>query len=119
MKLSALVVAVLFVAAPTFAADIDGTWTGTVSTPMGEAPVEFQFKADGAMLTGTALAPDGSHVAIKNGKIDGNTITYTASFDLGGMTFEFIYKGTVAKNEIMLTAEFMGMPFEFVVKKKG
>ena len=117
MKLPALVVAILLVAAPAFAADIDGKWTGTVSTPMGEALVEFEFKADGAMLTGTALAPDGSHVAIKNGKIDGNTITYSASFDLAGMVFEFAYKGIVSKNEIMLTAEFMGMPFEFVVKK--
>jgi opacity protein-like surface antigen len=117
MKLLALVVGVLLAATPAFAADVDGKWTGTVTTPMGEAPVEFEFKADGSTLTGTARAPDGSHVAIKNGKIDGDTITYSATFDLGGMSFDFTYKGIVSKNEIKVTTEVLGMPFEFVVKK--
>ena len=117
MKVLAIVVGLVLLATPSFAADVDGTWTGTVATPMGEAPVAFEFKANGTMLTGTALAPDGSKVPIKNGKVDGSNITYTASFDLGGMVFEFSYKGVVSGGEIALTAEFMGMPFEFVVKK--
>lgn len=117
MKWITLVVGVFLLATPAFAADVDGRWTGTVPTPTGEATVEFVFKADGATLTGTAMAPDGSRVPIKDGKIDGSTITYSATFELAGMTFDFTYKGVVAKNEIMLTAELMGMPFEFVVKK--
>jgi hypothetical protein len=117
MKWIALVVGVFLLATPAFAADIDGKWTGTVPTPMGEATVEFVFKADGAMLTGTAMAPDGSRVPIQNGKIDGDTISYKATFDLAGMIFEFTYKGVVKKNEILLTAELMGMPFDFVVRK--
>ena len=118
-KLAAAVMAlgVFLVASPVFAADIDGKWTGTVNTPMGEAPVAFEFKADGTTLTGTALGLDGSQVPIKNGRIEGNVITYVVTFDFGGMTFDFSYKGVVAPNEIKLTAEFMGMPIEFTVKK--
>ena len=52
-------------AAPALAADVDGKWTGTVNTPMGEVPVAFEFKADGAKVTGTALGVDGSQVTVK------------------------------------------------------
>ena len=50
-----MVVGLLLFAAPAFAADVDGKWTGTVSTPMGDLPVQYEFKADGSMLTGTTL----------------------------------------------------------------
>jgi hypothetical protein len=114
---SALVLGVFLLAAPARAADVDGKWTGTVNTPMGDAQVAFEFKADGTTLTGTALGIDGSQVPIKNGKVDGNTITYVVTFDFGGMMLDFSYKGVVSPTEIKLTAEFMGMPFEFTVKK--
>ena len=37
--------------------------------------------------------------------------------DFGGMPFTLEYKGVVSTDQIKLTADFMGMPFEFVVKK--
>jgi hypothetical protein len=116
-KSCVLALALCLLAARGFAADVDGKWTGTVNTPMGEAPVAFEFKADGAALTGTALGLDGSQVDIKNGKIDGSNISFTVTFDFGGMTFEFSYRGVVAPPEIKMNAEFMGMPIDFVLKK--
>ena len=68
----AFVLALLLWAAPAMAADVDGKWAGTVSTPGGDFPVAFEFKADGTKLTGTTMSPDGSAVNIKDGKIDGN-----------------------------------------------
>jgi len=117
LSLSALVLGLCLLGAPAFAADVDGKWTGTVTTPMGEAPVAFEFKADGTTLTGTALGIDGSQVPIENGKVDGKNISYTVTFDFGGMPFEFTYTGIVSPTEITITAELNGMPFEFVVKK--
>ena len=103
--------------ATAYAADVDGKWSGTVQTPMGDIPVSFTFKADGAQLTGTTAGPDGP-VNIMDGKIDGNTITFTVTFDFGGMPFMLSYKGSVSKEEIKLSGEAFGMPFpEFVVKK--
>ena len=110
-------VAVVLLAAPAFAHDVDGKWTGTVTTPMGDLPVQFEFKADGATLTGTTLGFDGGTVQIKDGKVDGANISYTVTFDLGGMPLDITYKGVVSASEIKLTAEAMGMPIEFVVKK--
>jgi len=52
----------------------------------------FNFKADGAMLTGSTLGFDGAEVPIKDGKIDGNNISFTVTFDFGGMPFVLSYK---------------------------
>ena len=112
-----IVVGLLLLAVPAFAADVDGKWTGTVSTPMGDLPVQYEFKADGTMLTGTTLGFDGGSVPIKNGKVDGNKISFTVTFDFGGMTLDLSYTGVVSSSEIKMTGDFMGMPFEFTVKK--
>src|SRR5262249_58226852 len=78
------VCALLLVAAPARAADVDGKWTGSLDTPMGAVNVGFNFKADGATLSGTTTGPDGSEIAIKNGKIEGDKISFLVSIDFGG-----------------------------------
>jgi hypothetical protein len=115
MKLSALVLAVVLLAAPAFAADVDGKWAGSLDTPNGAVQIAYTFKADGQMLTGTTTGPDGG--AIKNGKIDGNKISFTVSIDFGGMPLDINYTGVVAPDQIKLTLDFAGMPFDMVVKK--
>jgi hypothetical protein len=100
-----------------FAADVDGTWTGTVSTPGGDFPVSFTFKADGATLTGSMLGQENNQIAIKNGKIDGSNISFSVTLDMGGQEMVLAYKGVVAPDQIKMAGEAMGTPFEFVVKK--
>jgi hypothetical protein len=117
MKASALLVLMLLFAAPAMAADVDGKWSGSLSTPNGDVTVGFEFKADGTALTGTTTGPDGSALPIKNGKIDGNKISFVVTIDFGGMMFDLNYTGVVSPAEIKMTAEFAGMPFEFTVKK--
>ena len=107
----------MLVAAPARAATVDGKWTGSLDTPMGAVQVGFNFKADGAMLTGTTTGPDGSEIAIKNGKIDGDKISFMVSIDFGGMALDLNYSGVVKSDTVELTLDVMGMPFNFVVKK--
>ena len=107
----------LLLAGSVFAADVDGKWTGTMSTPNGDVPVAFTFKADGATLNGTTAGPDGAEVKIADGKVDGDNITFTVSFDFGGMPITLNYKGAVAKDQIKFTIEVAGMPFELTVKR--
>jgi len=116
-KVYAIVVGLLLLAAPAFAADVDGKWSGTVSTPMGDIPVAYEFKAEGATLTGTTLGIDGGNVPLKDGKVDGNNISFNVTLDFGGMAIDLSYKGVVTPTEIKMTGDFMGMPFEFTVKK--
>lgn len=114
---SILGLAAVLVAAPAYAHDADGIWAGTVTTDMGDIPVQFEFKVDGTTLTGTTMGFDGSTVQIKNGKVDGATISYTVTFDFGGMPLDIIYKGTITAGEIKMSADAMGMPVEFMLKK--
>jgi hypothetical protein len=117
MKLFAFVAPLLLIAVSAFAADVDGKWTGNVSTPNGDIPVTFNFKADGAMLNGSMAGPDGSDIAIKDGMIDGANITFWLSIDMGGNAMKLVYKGVVASDEIKISGDAGGMPFDFVVKK--
>jgi hypothetical protein len=107
----------LLVATPALAADVDGRWTGTMETPMGTVPLTFNFKADGDKLTGSMVGMEGMEIAIANGKVEGETISYTVTIDFGGMALEMNYKGVVANGEIKLDMEVFGMPFSLVVKK--
>jgi len=111
------VLGVLLFAAPATAADVDGKWSGSIDTPNGAVQIGFTFKADGATLTGSNTGPDGNEVPIQKGKIDGNKIAFDVEIDFGGMKFTISYKGEVSPDQIKLTADFMGMPFEFVVNK--
>jgi opacity protein-like surface antigen len=107
----------MLVAAPARAADVDGKWSGSLDTPMGAIQVGFNFKADGATLTGTTTGPDGGEIAIKNGKIDADKISFVISIDFGGMAFDLNYTGVVGKDSLAMTLDFMGMPMAFTVKK--
>jgi hypothetical protein len=113
-----LMVAVVLLAAPAWAEDVDGKWTGTLATPMGDVPVTFTFKAEGGgKLAGSMLGMEGAEIPIANGRIDGNKISYTVTLDFGGMALELIYRGVVSTTDIKLDGEVFGMPFDLVVKK--
>jgi hypothetical protein len=111
------ILGILLVSAPAFAAPVDGKWTGMIDTPMGPVAVAFTFKADGALLAGSTTGPDGAETPIKGGKVEGDKISFSVDLDFGGMAFTLGYTGVVSADSIKMTADFMGMPFEFVVKK--
>jgi hypothetical protein len=117
MKLKSLGLALLLAAAPAFAADVDGKWDGSLDTPGGAVAISYTFKAEGAKLTGTSAAPDGTPVPIKNGKIDGNKISFSLDVDFGQGPITFEYTGVVSPTEIKLHSSFMDMPLDFALKK--
>jgi hypothetical protein len=117
MRLYRGLAGLLLLAVSAFAADVDGKWAGSMSTPMGDIPVGFTLKSDGAALTGSTTGPDGAAIAIKDGKVDGANITFSVTFDFGGMPFTLIYNGVVSSDSIKFTGDAGGMPFELTVKK--
>jgi hypothetical protein len=118
-RLLAMAVLALWLAVSAYAADVDGKWSGTMATPMGDAPVAFVFKADGAKLTGSTTGPDGAEIKIADGKIDGSKITFSVTFDFGGMPLMLNYSGVQNGNEIKFTIDVFGMPLDLVVKKSA
>jgi hypothetical protein len=116
MRLSKIVLALLLLAISAFAADVDGKWTGTISTPNGDFPQTFNFKADGAMLSGSLEFMPGMEIPIAEGKVDGNNISFSVTLDFG-MPFKLTYTGVVSGTELKVKGDAAGMPFEFVLKK--
>ena len=115
----ALVVGIMLLAVPAFAADVDGKWAGSVDTPMGTVPVGFTFKSDGATLTGTTLGPDGGEIAIKDGKVDGDKISFVENADFQGMPLKITYSGTMTSaDEIAFTRNVADLANEKLVAKR-
>lgn len=107
----------LLLAAPIFAADIDGKWTGSIDAGGGPMQLVYNFKADGATLTGSTIGPDGMEVKLSDGKIDGNNISFNLTLDFGGQSITMAGKGVLSGSDLKLVLDFMGMPFEIVLKK--
>jgi hypothetical protein len=116
MRLYTLVLGFLLLAVSAFAADIDGKWTGTISTPNGDFSQTFTFKADGAALTGSLEFMPGMEIPITDGKVDGDNISFSVTLDFGA-PLKMTYMGVVSGNELKVKGDAGGMPFEFVLKK--
>jgi hypothetical protein len=116
-RLRLLLLGLLLVAAPAFAANVDGNWSGSIDTPNGPVQISYTFKADGAKLTGNTTGPDGTKIDIKDGKLDGDKISFTLDLDMGGGPTSFKYTGVVSADAISLSSDFQGQAFQFTLKK--
>ena len=108
MRAFIFTVILMLVAGFSYAAGIDGKWEGTMEGGMGGGAQKlgYEFKADGNKLTGTAVDPQGAKHEIKNGKIDGNNVTFDVPVDMNGMKMTVAYKGVLAGDELKLTFTF-------------
>jgi len=99
-------------AAVSLAADINGRWEGTVSGPDGDFQIAFDFKVDGAKLTGTVEGPNGE-IAIDEGKVDGDHISFKTHFD----DSEINHEGTVSDEVIQLKVQGPWGEWEMALKR--
>ena len=101
------------------AADVAGKWTAQVpSRNGGTRDQAFTFKVDGDKLTGSVSGRDGQDIAISDGKISGDTLTFVVKMDMGGNTVEQKYTGKVSGAEIQFKRESgQGQPREFTAKR--
>ena len=109
--------AVLVAAA--IAADVTGKWTGDMPGRGGETmPATFNFKMDGEKLTGTMNGPQGD-IALQDGKVAGDQISFTTTLEFGGNSIKLLYKGVVSGTTIKMTRERegSGQAREFTLKK--
>src|SRR6266542_2882103 len=95
------------------AADVTGTWKGSIETPNGSREVTMNLKADGSTLTGTVSGRQGD-APIQGGKIEGDNI----SFNMVRGDFKIQYKGKVTGNEIKFDVTFGDNTVQMVAKKQ-
>src|SRR5438105_8284038 len=107
-KLLFVVTIALVFAFAALAADVTGKWTYEQPGRGGNPgrPTTITLKADGSTLTGTVPAGGrgggGDPIAITDGKIDGNNISFTVKRDMGGQTMVIKYEGVVSGDELKL-----------------
>lgn len=117
-RVGILFIVVLTFSAIAFAATIDGAWTATFDTPIGEQHYTYTFKADGEKLTGTAKN-DRGETPIEQGLIKGNDISFTENLDFQGQKLSIKYSGKLNGDEIKFTRQVGDFGSEeFVAQRK-
>jgi hypothetical protein len=86
------------------AADVSGKWTWEQQGRNGNTTSTLTLKADGSNLTGSL---DGGRGAsdIKDGKVDGNNISFSVSRNMGGTDVTTKYTGTLDGDSLKLKFE--------------
>ena len=86
-----------------FAADIDGKWTGQVEGRNGPQPQTIMLKSSENALTGSIQGGRGGPVEISNGTIDGNNVSFSVVREFRGNKITQEFKGTLSEGVLKLT----------------
>jgi hypothetical protein len=100
------------VSAPLGAADVDGTYKGSVDTPNGPVELTFVFKTDGERLTGSVASAMGE-VPIENGTAKGDVLTFDVNVQ--GMVIK--HQAKQAGDQVTITATGDWGTTEYVVTR--
>src|SRR5688572_1006691 len=93
-------------AVASFAADATGVWKAEYQNQNGETRSStFHLKADGAKLTGKIVSQMGES-EIKDGKVEGDNVTFTVVRSFNGQDFTINYAGAVSADEMKLKMSF-------------
>jgi hypothetical protein len=102
-----------------FAADIDGKWTGETQGRRGPQTQTLMLKASGTTLTGTLQGGRGGPVEISNGTIDGDNVSFQVVREFGENKVTQQFKGTISGGELKLTMSGgRGEPVEVKYKRE-
>jgi len=100
------------------AADPSGRWAATFMTQVGEQAYTYEFVVKGTTLTGTAKGSLTGETKITDGKIDGDTFTFTENANYQGMPLSFAYTGKMTNADtIELTRVIMDIPEKATAKR--
>jgi hypothetical protein len=114
-----LVWACAFAAAAAWAQDLTGKWTATAVS--NNVAVTLDLKVAGNVVTGAILNPQSGPAEIKDGKIDGDTISFHVVRTRDNATTDkVLWQGAIHGEEIHFTRSVEGAPgpaMEIVAKR--
>lgn len=100
------------------AADVTGKWIAQVPGRDNQTrEVVYNFKAEGAKLSGTMSGPQGAEIAISDGKIEGDAIAFSVKLEFNGNSMVRNYSGVVSGDEIKMKSQTQRGALEFVAKR--
>jgi len=103
------------------AADISGNWKATAEGPNGQMERTFTFKVDGNKVTGETTSSMLGKSTITDGKIEGDSVSFSITANFNGDEMKIDYKGKIAGDEIRLTsssAALGGQSIEWLAKRE-
>jgi hypothetical protein len=100
------------------AADITGNWKATAEGPNGPMERTFTFKQEGTKLTGETNSSFVGKSTITDGKVEGDTVAFSITADIGGQSMKIDYTGKISGNEIKFTSHAGDNTFEWTAKKQ-
>lgn len=104
------VIALLSMVSTAWAADVNGKWIAKIAGTQGnDFEITLTFKADGAKVSGTlnnSTRP--GDIEIKEGKIEGDNISFALIRSTGQSDIKVVWKGTVSGDEIKFTRSIEG-----------
>jgi hypothetical protein len=93
----------LMLATLLYCADVTGKWKGTIDAGGETHDLTFDLKASGDTLTGAFGVAGGQPSEIKDGKIQGDTLSFWAMSEYQGQAIKLVFKGQVLESEIHFT----------------
>ena len=104
----------LVCAATALAGDVTGRWVGSVDTPNGPIELTYDLKVEGEVLSGSVTSAMGT-VALSNGKVAGQTLTYDVQVEAMTITHEATVNADGSEITVKATGDWGTS--EYVVKK--
>jgi hypothetical protein len=118
-KITFVFTLITILAVVVLAADIGGKWVAQVPGRDGQTrETVFNFKVEGDKLTGTMSGRQGQEIAISDGKVSGDTLSFVVTMERGGNSIRWTYTGKIAGDEIQMKREGgRGSAREFTAKR--
>ncbi|HWB83898.1 MAG TPA: hypothetical protein VG675_07140 [Bryobacteraceae bacterium] len=82
------------------AADLSGKWKGQFDGGGNARELTFDLTANGNAVSGTVSGLTDKSLEIKDGKLDGDTVTFWVMSEYNGEPVKLVYKGQVGSDEI-------------------
>ena len=108
---------VAFAAAPT--ADINGTWTTSFESQVGNQTYTYEWKVEGNTITGRAKSNLGEGPL--TGTVDGDMVTFVENLDYQSQALAIPYTGQiVSANEVKFKRDVAGQGGEeFIARRQS
>jgi hypothetical protein len=118
MVLAALTLTLL---SPVNAADVAGSWKAEFDTQIGVQKYTYEFKVDGAAVTGKATferEQAKGEVQLTEIKVTGDDIAFVEPLNFEGTEIRIEYKGKISGDEMKLTRQVGEFATEELVAKR-
>ena len=100
------------------AGDFNGKWKADFETGVGPQKCVFEFHVDGTKLTGKVISDRHGETELRDGKVDGDRISFTEVVTVSGEEIKVIYTGKIDGDEIQFSRAFGSLHTEQITAER-